>query len=272
MNWKNDFSKENRYFETNNGILYHGDAIKTMNVFPNNIFDLVLTDPPYGTTACKWDSVIPFDEMWEILKKIRKNTTAILLFGSEPFSSLLRISNLKEFKYDWIWHKNSGGGFATAKKRPMTRHEIISVFYKKSPIYNPIFQPYRESVKKRFKDGEMVNRKKEVINPTNQIHGGLSFEGKTKIDFKRGKYPETVQYFKSVPNCNGIRKHPTQKPLALIEYLIKTYTNERDLVLDFTCGSGTTLVACEKLNRRWVGIEIDEKYCEITKQRIKEGK
>lgn len=251
--------------------LFQGDCLQIIDfLIENNIkVDAIITDPPYGTTACKWDSVIPFDDMWDRLKKIRKDTTPIILFNSEPFGSFLRCSNIKEYKYDWIWEKNFSGGFATAKKMPMKYHENISVFYKKQCLYNPQFQEYADSVKKRFKDGENVNVTKQQQNNTNQIHNGFG-SAEHQIHISRGKYPQSVQFFKGVPNCNGTRVHPTQKPVELIEYLIKTYTNEWDLVLDFTMGSGTTGVACKKLNRKFIGIELDENYFNIAINRIKE--
>jgi len=254
MNWKDQFPKENRYFETENGILYNAEAIETMSKFPQQIFDAIITDPPYGTTACKWDIVIPFDDMWRELKRIRKDRTPIVLFGSEPFSSLLRVSNFKEFKYDWIWEKSRKTGHLQAKKRPMVKHEIISVFYKKQPTYNP-----QGLVDCNFIKKNTEGRKKSRVYgkvPDKEVH----IQTKTN-------YPTTIL---KINNEHNVDKHPTQKPLALLEYLIKTYTNEGDLVLDFTCGSGTTLVACEKLNRRWIGIEINEGYCEIAKKRIEE--
>ena len=154
---------------------------------------------------------------------------------------------------------------------PMKYHENISVFYKKLPAYNPQFQPYAESVGKRFKDGEMVNRKKQFNNSTNSLQGGLSFEGTQPIDTKRGKYPESVQFFKSEHNANGKRLHPTQKPVALFEYLIKTYTNEGEIVLDNCIGSGTTAIAAHNTGRFFIGIEKEPKYCEIARQRIEQA-
>ena len=248
--------------------LYKEDCLEVMKTIQDKSIDAIITDPPYGTTACKWDSVIPFDLMWEQLNRIIKPNGAIVLFGSEPFSSALRMSNIKNFKYDWIWHKNTGGGFATAKKMPMKRHEIISVFYNKLPTYNPIFQDYSESTKKRFKDGEKVNRKKQLTNSTNKINNGLSFIGEQPILLNRGKYPESVQKINNL--ANNKRLHPTQKPVELMEYLIKTYTNENETVLDFTMGSGSTGVAAKNLNRNFIGIEQDENYFNIAKQRIKE--
>ena len=152
----------------------------------------------------------------------------------------------------------------------MKYHEIISVFYEKQCVYNPQMQKYADSVYQRFNDGEKVNRRKQVANSTNSIQGGLSFLGEKAIELSNGKYPETVQFFNSVPNCDNIRLHPTQKPVPLIEYLIKTYTNDGEIVLDFTAGSGTTGVAAMETNRKAVLIEKDEKYCEITINRLKD--
>jgi len=248
--------------------LINGDCIDEMQKLIDDgvKVDMVLTDPPYGTTACKWDSIIPFDMMWECLDNITNINTPIALFGSEPFSSYLRLSNIQNYRYDWIWHKNYSGGFVTAKKMPMKYHEIISIFYKKQPTYNPQFQEYSETTKKRFKEGETHKGKSP-----NRIHDGL-VPKHHPISFKRGKYPESVQYFKGVNTANNERLHPTQKPVKLLEYLIKTYTNEDDLVLDFTMGSGSTGVACVNTNRNFIGIELEPKYYEIAKERINEAK
>ena len=229
--------------------------------------DMVLTDPPYGTTACKWDSIISFDKMWDCIDKITYNTTPILLFGSEPYSSNLRMSNIKNYRYDWIWHKTSSGDFALANKRPMKFHEIISVFYKNQPKYFPQFQDYSDGTKTRHKEGEFVNRKAQLKKSTNNLQNGLSLEGRTPISFERGKFPESVQFFKSIVNSAKERVHPTQKPVKLLGYLIRTYTNENDLVLDFTMGSGSTGVACLQTNRNFIGIELEPKYYEIAKER-----
>ena len=230
--------------------LIQGDCLEEMLKLANDgvKVDLVLTDLPYGTTACKWDSIIPFDEMWECLDNITNPNTPIVLFGSEPFSSVLRMSNIKNYRYDWIWHKNLSGGFVNAKKMPMKYHENISVFYKKLPCYNPQFEEYSESTKKRYKHNE---RNSISGKTTNQIQGGIK-PMSSVVDYKRGKYPQSVQYFKSVHTANSNRLHPTQKPVALLKYLIKTYTNENDLVLDFTMGSGSTGVACKELNRDFI--------------------
>jgi site-specific DNA-methyltransferase (adenine-specific) len=244
--------------------LLFGDCLEKMDsLIEKGIkFDAVITDPPYGTTACKWDTIIPFDEIWSRLKQLRKERTPIVLFGSEPFSSLLRVSNLKEFKYDWVWNKKVNGAFTTVKFRPGVITENISVFGK-TINYFPI----------------MTNADPKNIRPptTNSsiseaipIHSGIVRSSENYNEKKR--YPvNIIEYSKFNAECNNKhRKHPTQKPVALLEYLIKTYTNEGDLVLDFTMGSGTTGVACKNLNRNFIGIENDKKYFEIAKKRIEE--
>lgn len=244
-----------------------GDCLEQMKNIPDHSIDMVLADVPYGTTACKWDTVIPFEPMWKELKRVAKVNAAICLFGSEPFSSNLRMSNLKDFKYDWIWEKNYSGSFVLAKKRPMQYHEIISVFYSSQPTYNPIFEPYAESVLKRFSKSEKVNHQKAISRgDKNEIQGIKRVEH--SLDLKRGKYPSSVQKFSGHPTCNGLRQHPTQKPVALLEYLIKTYTLPGETVLDFTMGSGSTGCAAKNLGRSFIGIERDESYFEIAKKRI----
>ena len=236
--------------------LYKGDCLEVMDrLIEEGIkVDMILTDPPYGTTACKWDNVIPFDEMWIRINELIKTNGAIVLFGNEPFSSNLRISNIKNYKYDWYWNKTKPVGFANAKKMPLKDVETISVFYKKMPIYNP---------------QGLIKCEKLINNSTKQIkHNNISNQNggpfKTKI-YKQEftNYPRQVLKF-SVEY--GL--HPTQKPVDLLEYLIKTYTNERDLVLDFTMGSGSTGVACLNTNRKFIGIELDEKYFNIAKDRL----
>lgn len=206
--------------------------------------DAVITDPPYGTTACKWDSVIPFDEMWDRLKKLRNDNTPIVLFGSEPFSSALRMSNIKEYKYDWFWKKRPVN-FLNAKKQPMREIENIMVFNAK--------QYYPQGLICRKKLNKRSNSTK-----TNGIHGLSNISEYTN-------YPKNVLEF--IGERGG---HPTQKPVKLMEYLIKTYTSEGDIVLDFTMGSGSTGVACVNSNRKFIGIELDESYFNIAKKRIEE--
>jgi site-specific DNA-methyltransferase (adenine-specific) len=209
-----------------------------------------------GTTACKWDSVIPFDKMWERLNKLIKPNGAIVLFGSEPFSSALRMSNIKNYKYDWIWDKKMVTGFALAKKQPMRNHENIMIFYKKQPTYN--FQ--KREVKKPF--GKVLD------GVSSDIYKNLKNKGKRGVG-----YPKTIIEF---PKPNNLSKkdlggfHPTQKPVALMEYLIKTYTNENELVLDFTMGSFTTAIACLNTKRKFIGIELDDEYFKIGTKRVEE--
>jgi DNA modification methylase len=234
-------------------ILIQGDCLIEMQNIPSGSVDLILTDPPYGTTACKWDSVIDFDLMWEQLNRIIKPNGAIVLFGSEPFSSYLRISNIKNYKYDWIWHKNRASNPMLAKKRPLKITENVIVFYKTLPTYN--FQKTFVGIKDKRKTFSKNTIHKDVINS--------KFTIKCKKD-DGTRYPKDI--LKIIQESNPI--HPTQKPVALMEYLIKTYTNENETVLDFTMGSGTTGVACKNLNRDFIGIELDKEYFEIAKQRI----
>jgi site-specific DNA-methyltransferase (adenine-specific) len=240
--------------------LWHGCCLEEMKKIKDNSIDMVLADPPYGTTACKWDTVIPFEPMWKELKRITKDNGAICLFGSEPFSSHLRLSNLKMFKYDWVWLKNFGSGFSSAKKAPLKYHEIISCFYAKAPTYNPQFIEYSENSKRRI-----VNPPAKPKIGKNNIQS-ISYKA-PDWNPERGSYPKQIIKFNCPPNSKG-RFHPTQKPVALLEYLIKTYTLESETVLDFTMGSGSTGVACKNLNRKFIGIEKEEKYFKIAKKRI----
>jgi site-specific DNA-methyltransferase (adenine-specific) len=232
-----------------------------MKDIPDQSVDMVLTDPPYGTTACKWDTVIPFEPMWAELKRIIKPKWAILLFGSEPFSSLLRVSNLKQFKYDWVWEKERPTNIFNMKNQSATVHEIISVFYGGNyyPIMEPSIQPNNNDKNKNQSQSGFMN-----IVETISCKSIISEKYNPKI-----RYPRSV--LKINRGTRGNKKfHPTQKPVALLEYLIKTYTLEGETVLDFTMGSGSTGVACKNLNRDFIGIEKDEKYFEIAKKRIEE--
>lgn len=236
--------------------LYNGDCLELMKNIPDGSVDLVLTDPPYGTTACKWDSVIPFEPMWEQLNRIIKPNGAICLFGSEPFSSALRMSNIKNFKYDWIWDKKIPSGMSYARFQPMRQTENISVFCNGKTVYNP----------------QMVKRDKPIKK------GGNKYSPSAPIQAcKEGKDFKKTYEYKNPTNLivfDKIRKgslHPTQKPIALLEYLIKTYTNEGETVLDFTMGSGSTGVACVNINRRFIGIELDKGYFDIAEKRINEA-
>lgn len=222
--------------------LIHGDCLEKMQDIESGSVDMVLTDPPYGTTACKWDSIIPLEPMWAQLKRVIKPNGAIVLFSSQPFTSILTCSNISDFKYDWIWQKRPVN-FLNAKKQPLRKTERISVFC--GGTYNP----------QGLKACDKINRRSNSTE-TSGDHG-LSNTAKFT------NYPTDILEFIGE---RGL--HPTQKPVALMEYLIKTYTNEGETVLDFTMGSGTTGVACKNLNRFFIGIEMDDKYFEIAKNRI----
>ena len=242
--------------QIDNITLWQGDCLEMMKNIPDKSIDCIICDLPYGTTACKWDSIIPFEPLWEQYNRIIKDNGAIVLFGSEPFSSKLRMSNLKMFKYDWVWKKTMASNFALCKKQPFKKHEMVSVFYKKQPTYNPqmeVGEPYvdkRQSGKRNVSVGtsDGINR-----HPINNI--GV-------------RYPSSVQEFS---NGNNGNVHPTQKPVPLLEYLIKTYTNEGETVLDNCMGSGSTGIACINTNRNFIGIELDNTYFEIAKKRIEEA-
>jgi len=226
-----------------------------MKEIPDKSIDMILCDPPYGTTACKWDSVIPFDKMWEQLNRIIKPNGAIVLFGSEPFSSALRMSNIKNYKYDWKWDKKKPSTGLHAKIMPLKDYEDILVFNAKG-VYMPVMKDAKERNDKArvAKNGETFGGNEVLRQHSN---GGKS-------------YPRSIIKDFSNANQNG-RVHPTQKPVALMEYLIKTYTNEGDTVLDFTMGSGTTGVACANLDREFIGIELDDDYFKIAEKRIEDA-
>lgn len=215
-----------------------------------------------GTTACKWDTVIPFEEMWLRLNKLIKPNGAIVLFGSEPFSSLLRVSNLKMFRYDWIWDKTRGYNFQQSKYAPMRSHEIISVFSKYPAIFNKkgtcVYYPQKRDLHIEHTSG--------VPTKTDNLRDGGSTMFKPLKTKHQGFFPKSIQQFKK----ENKSIHPTQKPVALMEYLIKTYTNENELVLDFTMGSFTTAIACLNTKRDFIGIELDEKYFEVGTKRVNE--
>ncbi len=232
--------------------LLHGDCLELMKDIPDKSVDMILCDLPYGTTKCKWDNIIPFEPLWGQYNRIIKDNGVIVLFGSEPFSSTLRMSNIKNYKYDWKWDKVRGVGHLNAKKRPMMCIEDIMVFYKKQCKYNP---QMRDRDKPRISKN---NATQEVYGKTNK-----NFVGDT-LD---KKYPLNLITF-SKSSQKDMLLHPTQKPVALLEYLIKTYTNEGETVLDNCMGSGSTGIACINTNRRFIGIEKDDKYFEIAKNRI----
>ena len=237
------------YYETNLGKLYCGDCLEIMPQITDKI-DLVTADLPYGVTDCQWDSLINLNDLWPLYNQITKNSAIIALTANQPFSSMLIMNNLSMFKYEWIWAKNRATGFLLSKHRPLSNHEHILIFGKGLTKYKP--------------------QKTFGHPPTNSAKGcsqGSIYHGKNIRNYSGGdtsRFPLSIQYFKSERGF-----HPVQKPISLICYILKTYTDENDLVLDNVIGSGTTAVACERLNRRWIGIEISEEYCETAKNRIK---
>lgn len=234
--------------------IIEGDCLEVMKGIPDNCVDMILCDLPYGTTACSWDTIIPFEPLWEQYKRIIKDNGAIVLFGSEPFSSYLRFSNIKEYKYDWYWDKKFGGNFVQAKRMPLKSIETISVFSngKTMPSYYPIMFDRDKPIKQ---GGTKTSSAIPVLNNA-ETHSKKIYDK---------KYPVTRLDF---PKDLGNTVHPTQKPVALFEYLIKTYTNEGDLVLDNCIGSGTTAVACKNTSRRYIGIELDPQYIKIANDRL----
>jgi site-specific DNA-methyltransferase (adenine-specific) len=232
--------------------LIQGDCLEVMKDIPDKNIDAIISDPPYGTTACKWDTIIPFEPLWEQYKRIIKDNGAIVLTASQPFTSALVMSNVKMFKYEWVWDKKKGGNIMNLKSQPYKVHENILVFSKNPHNYYPIMTEQKERTGKTYSRGEA---------------NGISNYGDTRIYNK--KYPKSILE-ESNANQKG-KLHPTQKPVALFEYLIKTYTNEGDLVLDNCMGSGTTGVACKNLNRNFIGIELDPEYFKIAEKRINEN-
>lgn len=238
---------------------YQMDCLEGMKLIPNKSIDMILCDLPYGTTKCSWDTAIPFEPLWEQYERIIKDNGAILLFGIEPFSSNLRISNLKMYRYDWVWHKDRHANFLFAKKQPLKKHENISVFYKKQPTYNPQMTEGKKNNSMFKKGSEGKTEHKELMNQNVKL----------KENKKDGlKYPSTIQFFQCI--SRGKNVHPTQKPVELFEYFIKTYTNENDIVMDSCLGSGTTAVACEMNNRKWIGFETEKEYIEIINKRLEQ--
>ena len=231
--------------------LYYGDCLEVMKDIPDKSIDMILCDLPYGTTRNKWDTVIDLDLLWSQYERIIKDNGAIVLFAQVPFNIVLGASNLKMLKYEWIWEKEQGTGHLNAKKMPLKSHENIMVFYKKPPIYNP---QMREGKPYTCKSGDGSSNYGAQVNVLTVNNGE--------------RYPLTVLKF----NRDKQKLHPTQKPVELLEYLIKTYTNEGEMVLDNCMGSGSTGVACVNTGRKFIGIEIDKKYFDISKQRIEEAK
>jgi len=243
--------------------LIQGDCLQEMQNIPDKSIDAIICDLPYGTTQNKWDSVIPLDLLWEQYNRIIKDNGAIVLFSAQPFTSILVGSNLKMFKYEWVWDKVVPTNHLNAKRQPMRLHENICVFYKKQCTYNR----------------QMTDKPKEYQRPNRKLVKDAFYETKNYGDAKRG-FAEDSDHTKTNPktiiqysNGNGYSKksnHPTQKPLELLDYLVKTYTNENDIVLDNTMGSGTTAIACMNTNRNFIGIELDKHYFAIAKKRMEE--
>lgn len=232
--------------------LLHGDCLELMKDIPDGSVDLVLTDPPYSTTQNKWDSVIPFEPLWSQYRRVIKDNGAIVLFGAEPFSSALRMSNPAMWRYDWIWQKNKATQYLNANRRPLSNYEIVSVFSCRGARYNP-----------QMGEGVAYNNSHKP-GDSGDCYGSVKY---SKRDNVTTRYPKTIIEFPVVMKP----VHPTEKPVALLEYLIKTYTNEGETVLDNYMGSGSTGVACVNLNRDFIGIELDEGYFNIAKKRIEEA-
>jgi len=238
--------------------LLQGDCLELMKQIPSSSVDMVLCDLPYGVTHNRWDVVIPFAPLWEEYHRVVKEHGAIVLFGTEPFASALRMSNIKNYRYDWIWDKVKGTGFLNAKKMPMRNHENLCVFYRKLPTYNP--QKTQGHKRKCSVAGHKTNCKKT----TSYGQYGLSSYESTE------RYPRSIQVFSSDMQKSAL--HPTQKPVALLEYMIRTYTNPGEVVLDNCMGSGSTGVACVNTGRRFIGMELDTQYFDIAKSRIEFAK
>ena len=240
--------------------IYNEDCLEGMKRIPDKSIDMILCDLPYGKTACKWDKIIPFEPLWEQYERVIKDNGAIVLFGSQPFTTTLINSNIKLFKYCWYWEKEKGTGFAFSGKQPLRKIEEICVFYKKQPNYDSqgekLAKPYKHALPIKKSDSGGITS--DNLNP----------DGSRKYAWYTHKKKHNLLYF-SRDNANkGKGLHPTQKPVALFEFLIKTYTNEGDLVLDNCIGSGTTAIACINTSRNYIGFELNNEYYEIAKNRI----
>jgi len=244
-------------------VVWLGDCLIEMDNIPDGSIDMILCDPPYGTTACKWDVVIPFEPLWKQYKRVIKKQGAVVLFGSEPFSSLLRLSNLEWFKYDWVWEKSQGHNFLQAKSMPLKVHEVMSIFSRGTinhlsdffsrMIYYPVME-----------QGEPYRKVDRVTAAVGVLNSATLKSGFVKEN-NGSRYPRSVIH---LHNTQQGSLHPTQKPVTLLSYLIKTYTNEGETVLDNTMGSGSTGEACLRTNRRFIGIEKDAHYFNVAQQRL----
>ena len=233
--------------------LWHGDCLTLMKDIDTNSVDMLLVDLPYGTTQCKWDSIISLKDLWIEYNRIIKDNGAMLFHCAQPFTSNLIMSNVKNFKYEWVWEKSKASNYLNAKKQPLRAHESIAVFYRKPPTYNP-----------QMTQGEAYN--KGTAKRETEVYGSQKAV-EVKSDGER--YPRTVQYFVTAEKEGKL--HPTQKPIALTEYFVKTFSNPGDVILDNTMGSGTTGVACVNLDREFIGIEKDKEYFDIAVERISEA-
>lgn len=247
-----------QFLDIKNGRFYLGDCLEVMKEIPDGVVDMLLVDLPYGTTACSWDSVIPFEPLWEQYNRICKENAAMVFTASQPFTTALIASNINNFRYEWIWQKNAGSNFAQTKYMPMKEHENILVFYRKRPVYNAQMQARSEKGASRTKYAVKMN---SCGNGKGEAYG---IKGVVTKNIKELRVPSSVQKFN---RQRGL--HPTQKPVELFEYLIRTYTNEGELVLDNTAGSGTTAIAAENTGRKWVCIEQLEEYATKAVERIK---
>ncbi len=241
--------------------LFHGDCLEVMSTLPDGCVDMVFADLPYGTTQNSWDSLIPFDKLWEAYYKIVKEDGAIVLTAQPPFDKVLSCSNLKDFRYEWIWEKNKATGHLNAKKMPMKAHENVLVFYRKLPTYNP--------------QKTTGHKPMNAVLPRDNIPEPDKKRNYNHVDKRLGnsgggtdRYPRDVIYFPVINNDDQLKFHPTQKPVSLIEYFIKTYSNPGDTILDNCMGSGSTCIACINTDRKYIGIEFEEEYYNRAKQWI----
>jgi len=263
----NIFFERGQMADKPNNYLWNGDCLELMKDIPDNSMDAIICDLPYGTTRNKWDSVIPFEPLWEQYNRIIKDNGAIVLFSAQPFSSALIMSNPKMFKYDLIWDKIKATGHLNASRMPMRRHEVILLFYKKPPTYN------KQTEERSVNSNSMGLNYTKIKEATKQKNYGEIKERKQKKMLDNNlKYTDSIIRI-TRGNSKGKYKqlHPTQKPLELLKYLVKTYTNENDWVLDNTCGSNTTGIACYDLNRNYIGIEKDIDIYEVAKKRMEEN-
>lgn len=248
-----ELSKQD-YYSDDTGFLIRGDCLEWMDKLPEHSIDMVLCDLPYGTTSCKWDAIIPFDKLWENYERVCKENAVIALTASQPFTSLLVASNISMFKHEWIWIKNRGSNFANTVREPMKEHESVLIFSKGKWVYNKQMQE---------RTGGGLDRVQYNVAFQSKSENYREFEGRKENKLPELRVPSSWQKFNT-----EVGLHPTQKPIALFEYLIKTYTNKGDTILDNCAGSCTTAIACKNTNRKWICIEKEDKYYAISKERI----